>query len=322
VKVVLTIVGASVAVWCGEVGAQLAEPLHVRNLNPLVAVFGLPAWDTVPIGTRFGVSTEVANHYRFSLEGDEFLMLDGETVRTTLAVTHGFASGWSLGLEVPYYHVGGGVLDDVIDGWHSAFGMPDGGRNARPEGQLLYQFGELPSPSFELTEPQSGIGDTQLKFARLIGRDQGFVVQASVELPTGEEGMLAGSGSTDWALTVLRTRPLLARRRAAGYFWGVGFVRAGDPQQIDFESETWVPTGVLGGSWQLLPEWGLKGQLDVHGAFYESPLEEIGETAIQATVSAWRRMGQRGQIELAVVEDLNVSTAPDVVLQVAAAWLW
>ena len=321
-KLVQTIVGASVAVWCGEVGAQLAEPLHVRNLNPLVAVFGLPAWDTVPIGTRFGVSTEVANHYRFSLEGEEFLMLDGETVRTTLAVTHGFASGWSLGLEVPYYHVGGGVLDDVIDGWHSAFGMPDGGRNARPEGQLLYQFGELPSPSFELTEPQSGIGDTQLKFARLIGRDQGFVVQASVELPTGEEGMLAGSGSTDWALTVLRTRPLLARRRAAGYFWGVGFVRAGDPQQIDFESETWVPTGVLGGSWQLLPEWGLKGQLDVHGAFYESPLEEIGETAIQATVSAWRRMGQRGQIELAVVEDLNVSTAPDVVLQVAAAWLW
>ena len=156
----------------------VAQPLHVRNLNPLVAVFGLPAWDTVPIGTRFGISTEVANHYRFSLAENEFLMLDGETVRTTFAATHGFASGWSLGIEVPYYHVGGGVLDDVIDGWHSAFSMPDGGRNARPEGELLYRFGELPSASFELTEPQSGIGDTQLKFARLIGRDQGFVVQA------------------------------------------------------------------------------------------------------------------------------------------------
>jgi hypothetical protein len=322
VKVVLTIVGASVAVWCGSVRAQLAEPLHVRNLNPLVAVFGLPAWDTVPIGTRLGITTEVANHYRFSLAENEFLMLDGETVRTTFAATHGFASGWSLGIEVPYYHVGGGVLDDVIDGWHSAFSMPDGGRNARPEGELLYRFGELPSASFELTEPQSGIGDTQLKFARLIGRDQGFVVQASVELPTGEEGMLAGSGATDWALTVLRTRPLLARRRAAGYFWGVGLVRAGDPELIGFESEEWVPTGVVGGSWQVLPEWGLKGQLDVHGAFYESPLEELGETAIQATAGAWRRIGQRGQIDLAVVEDLNVSTAPDVVLQVAVAWLW
>ena len=60
--------------------------------------------------------------------------------------------------------------------------------------------------------------------------------------------MLAGSGATDWALTVLRTRPLLARRRAAGYFWGVGLVRAGDPELIGFESEKWVPTGV---GWKL-----------------------------------------------------------------------
>jgi hypothetical protein len=314
--------GASVALWCAAASAQLAEPLHVRNLNPLVAVFGLPAWDTVPVGTRLGVMTEVANHYRFSLAGGDFLTLDGETVRTTLAFQHGFGSGWSLGFEVPYIRVGGGVLDDAIDAWHSAFGMPDGGRNARPEGQLLYAFGELPAPSFELLESRSGTGDTQLKFARLIGREQGFVVQATIKLPTGDEDLLAGSGSTDWSVTVLRTRPLLARRRAAGYYWGVGVVRAGDPKQIPFEENTWVPTGVVGGSWQVFPEWGLKGQLDVHGAFYESPLQEIGDTAIQAAFSGWRRMGQRGQIELAVVEDLNVSTAPDVVLQVAASWLW
>jgi hypothetical protein len=296
--------------------------LHVRNLNPLVAVFGLPAWDTVPVGTRFGVTAEVANHYRFSRASGEYLMLDGETVRTNFALTHGFAAGWSIGVEVPYYRVGGGVLDDTIDSWHAAFGMPDGGRNARPEGELLYRFGYVPTASFELTEPQSGLGDTQIKLARLIGRQQGFVVQASVKLPTGDEEILAGSGSTDWSLTILRTRPLLARRRAAGVFWGVGILRIGDPEHVDFAAETLVPTGIVGGSWQALPEWGLKGQLDVHGAFYDSPLEEIGETAIQATLGAWRRMGERGQVELAVVEDLNVSTAPDVVLQVAAQWLW
>lgn len=321
-KIIGTIVSTAAVVCCAEARAQLAEPVHVRNLNPLVAVFGLPAWDTVPIGTRLGATAEVANHYRFSLEGNERLVLDGETVRTTLSFTHGFATGWSLGFEVPYYRVSGGVLDDLIDGWHSAFGLPDGGRNARPEGELLFAFGDPVTPSFVLTEPQSGIGDTQLKFARLIGRDQGFVVQASVKLPSGDEDMLAGSGSGDWSLTLLRTRPLLARRRAAGYFWGVGVVRAGDPHRIDFDSETWVPTGVVGGSWQVLPKFGLKGQLDVHGAFYDSPLEELGDVGVQATLSAWRRIGQRGQIEFSVVEDVNVSTAPDVVLQAAAAWQW
>jgi hypothetical protein len=321
-RIVGTIAAASAALSAFAAAAQLAEPVHVRNLNPLVAIFGLPAWDTVPIGTRFGATAEVANHYRFSLQGNERLMIDGETIRTTFAFTHGFASGWSLGFELPYYKVSGGVLDDVIDGWHSAFGMPDGGRDARPEGELLYAFGSPQALSFELTEPQSGVGDTQIKFARLIGRDQGFVVQATVKLPTGDEDMLAGSGSTDASLTLLRTRPLLARKRAAGFYWGVGILRTGDPEVVDFDAETWVPTAILGGSWQVLPEFGLKGQLDVHGAFYESQLEELGETAVQATLSAWRRMGRRGQIEFAVVEDLNVSTAPDVVLQVAAAWQW
>jgi hypothetical protein len=321
-RIVGTIAGASAALWAAAAGAQLAEPVHVRNLNPLVSIFGLPAWDTVPIGTRFGATVEIANHYRFSLKGNERLMLDGETVRTGLSFTHGFGSGWSLGVDVPYYRVGGGILDDTIDSWHAAFGMPDGGRNARPEDQLLFAFGEPAAPSFVLTEPQSGIGDTQLKFARLIGPDQGFVVQATVKLPTGEEEMLAGSGSGDWSVTLLRTRPLLARKRAAGYYWGVGLVRAGDPEVVDFDAKTWVPTGIVGGSWQVLPEWGLKGQIDVHGAFYDSQLEEIGETAIEATLSSWRRLGRRGQIELAVVEDLNVSTAPDVVLQFAAAWQW
>jgi hypothetical protein len=321
-RIVKTLAGPGVGFFSLAAGAQLAEPVHVRNLNPLVSIFGLPAWDTVPIGTRFGLTAEVANHYRFSLQGSERLMLDGETVRTTFAFTHGFASGWSLGVELPYYKVSGGVLDDAIDGWHSAFGMPDGGRNARPEGQLLYAFDEPQSPAFVLTEPQTGIGDTQLKFARLIGRDQGFVVQATLKLPTGDEEMLAGSGSGDWSVTLLRTRPLLARKRPAGYFWGVGILRAGDPELVHFDAETWVPTGILGGSWQILPEFGLKAQLDVHDAFYDSQLEEIGETAVQATLSAWRRMGRNGQIEFAVVEDLNVSTAPDVVLQAAFSWLW
>jgi hypothetical protein len=319
VKTMLVVVAA---LGFAPAAAQLAEPLHVRNLNPLVAVFGLPAWDTVPIGTRLGVTAEVANHYRFSVVGDDLLMLDGETVRTNLSFTHGFASGWSLGVEVPHYRVGGGVLDDVIDGWHSTFGLPDGGRNARPEGEFLFRFGDRVAPEFLLMAPQTGVGDTQLKFARLIGAEQGFVVQASIKLPTGDEDMLAGSGSGDWSVTLLRTRPLLARKRAAGYFWGVGLLRAGDPHRIEFESETWVPTGVVGGSWQVLPKFGLRGQIDVHGAFYETPLDELGEPGIQATLSAWRRTGERGTLEFAVVEDLNVSTAPDVVLQVAASWQW
>ena len=81
-RILRTLVGASAALWAAAAGAQLAEPVHIRNLNPLVSIFGLPAWDTVPIGTKFGVTAEVANHYRFSLVGNERLMLDGDSPRS------------------------------------------------------------------------------------------------------------------------------------------------------------------------------------------------------------------------------------------------
>jgi hypothetical protein len=302
--------------------AQLAEPLEIRNLNPLVAIFGLPAWDTVSPGNRFGATLELANHFRFSQRGNELLILDGETLRTTLSFTHGFADGWSIGAEVPYFRISGGVLDDLIDGWHSTFQLPDGGRNSRPEGELLFAMGDENGTFFRLANPQSSLGDVQLKIARAIGANDRFVVQAAVKLPTGDESMLAGSGSTDASLTLLRTESLTSRRHPAGYYWGIGLLRAGEPDLIHFDANTWVYTGVLGGSWQPWPRFGLKAQLDVHSAFYDSPLEEIGEGAIEATFGAWMKRSERASLEFAIVEDLEVSTAPDVVIQVAAHWQW
>ena len=303
------------------VPAQEAEPFHIRNLNPLVSIFGLPAWDTVSPGTRFDATAEVANHYRLSLRDGDLLVLDGETVRTTLAYSRSVGERWSVGAELPYYRVGGGVLDDLIDGWHSAFRLPDGGRNARPEGRLQFTLGNQAGTFFDLNEPAGGWGDTQLKVARKVAGDR-FVLQGTVKLPTGDEDMLAGSGSTDWALTLLRAQSLSARTRPASYYWGVGMLRAGAPERIAFTAKTWVYTAVLGGTWQRWPRTALKAQLDFSTPFFDSPLEEIGATAIQATGGAYWRTGRHAWLELALVEDLEVSTAPDVVVHFAAHWRW
>jgi hypothetical protein len=302
--------------------AQLAEPMQIRNLNPLVAIFGLPAWDTVAPGNRFSASLEIANHFEFSAKGGEYLGFDGETARTTLSFSHGFADGWQLGVELPLFHLGGGVLDNPIDAWHSAFNLPDGGRNQRPDNQLSFLLRHSGLTFLRLDDPQSGLGDLQLKGARAFGVDRGFVVEAGVKLATGDTEMLAGSGSTDAWLTLLRSRPLPERRHAAGYYWGVGIMHVGDPEIIEFRSKAWVYTGILGGSWQRWPRFGLKAQLDVHTSFYDSPLEEIGETAFEATFGAWMQRRKDAQLEFALVEDLRVNTAPDVVLKIAAHWSW
>jgi hypothetical protein len=280
----------------------------------------LPSWETFPSGNRLDATLELANHFRFSEEGGERLVLDGETLRTTVSFAHAFGERWSAGIDWPFYRLSGGVLDDVIDGWHSTFRLPDGGRNARPNDELLFMLADRDGAFLAIDHSASGSGDAQLKIARKIG-DGRFVAQASLKLPTGDPDLLLGSGSADAAVTLLRSQSLPVRARPAGYYWGVGLVYAGRPERIEYDANRWVYTGIVGGTWQPWRRAGLKAQLDFHSAFYDSPLEEIGAGAIEATFGAWLDRGKT-ELELAVVEDLEVSTAPDVVVQVAAHWRW
>lgn len=314
--------GVAMLCFASPVLAQEAEPLRVRNLNPLVSIFGLPAWDTVSSGTRLDATFEIANHYRVSMRGADRLILDGETDRMTLAFSHGFSGGWSFGAELPYYRVSGGLLDNTIDAWHAAFGLPDGGRDLRPEDQLLFRIGRGGTDFFVLDHGRSGIGDVQVKAAKAIGDERRFVVEVAAKLATGDATMLSGSGSADVAITLLRTQSVSTRKRPAGYYWGVGMVLAGKPDGIAFEANRWVYTGILGGSWRPWPKFGLKAQLDFHGAFFDTPLEEFGAAASLFTFGAWHPIGRRGMLDFAFVEDLRVSTAPDFGLQVAAKWRW
>jgi len=60
----------------------------------------------------------------------------------------------------------------------------------------------------------------------------------------------------------------------------------------------------------------------LHAAFYDSRLEEIGDTALEPTFGAWMQRRKDARLEFAIVEDLRVRTAPDVVFKIAAHWSW
>jgi hypothetical protein len=277
-------------------------------------MIGLPVWSTVPEATTFGVSLEVANHYRLSQGSDDVLLLDGETSRLRGYFEMPFGERWSFGADIPLYHQSGGALDDLVDTWHSAFNLPDGGRNYRPEGLLEFRLGDENGQFYELLETSSGLGDIQLSAAGRFGQGDGWTLRASVKLPTGDEDILAGSGATDLTMAALRQKRGSFTGRAASYFLGVAWLEIGDPTTMEFTSEDRAVAGLLGGDLALRERFGIKGQIDVNSALYDSDLEEIGELAVQATLGGWAHFGESMSFEFAVSEDLNVSTSPDVVI--------
>lgn len=302
--------------------AQDVDPFRTRNLSPLASIFGVPSWDAAVAEQSFSLTSEVANHYRLSERGGDALILDGETWRTNLAFVRSLNEDWFVSAELPYYRQSGGVLDNVVDAWHSIFSLPDGGRNNRGEDELLYLMGDRAGAFFNLDRAQSAWGDLQLSVGYRLGPQRGYVVEATVKLDTGDAAALTGSGSTDWAITLLRPVARQFRNRAAGYFWGLGMLRLGEPDLIRFRAEDTAYIAVLGGSLKLLPRWGMKAQLDVHTPFYDTPLEELGQTSVQLALGGWWDMSRRGVLEFAIDEDLHVSTAPDVVLHVGLQWRW
>jgi hypothetical protein len=296
------------------VKAEDLAPFRTTNLNPPLAIIGLPVWAPVPAATAVGGSLEVANHYRLSQSGDDALLLDGETSRFRAWLEKPIGRGWSLGFDVAVYHQSGGSLDDLVDAWHSAFSLPDGGRNYRPEGQLEFRLADAGGEYFELLDTSTGLGDFQLTAARGFGESNSWTLRATLKLPTGDEDILAGSGSTDLTLTALRLRRGQLGNRAASYFLGAAWIEIGEPEVVRFHIEDRAIAGVLGGALSLGQRYGIKGQIDVSSALYDTALEEIGQTAAQLTLGGWFAFREAMSFEFAVSEDLHVSTSPDVVI--------
>ncbi len=315
---------SAAALAAGGASAAEAEPFLTRNLSPLVSIFGIPAWSVAPDeGTTLDFSVELANHYRFSRRGTETLILDGETWRAALHVQHAFTDKWSASLELPYYRQSGGILDDLIDLWHSAFNLPDGGRNRMPESQLAYVLARGASPFYALGHSGGALGDALISVARSFpdaDRGRRNQLRTTLKVPTGDEAWLAGSGSTDLAVTWLSSRRGDVWRRPAAYYWGIGGLWLGEPEVIEFDARRGALIGLVGGGVRLWPRWGVKAQLEVHSALYASRLKEIGKPGVQITVGGWRDVGERGVLEFAVNEDLAVSTSPDVVLHMNMSW--
>jgi hypothetical protein len=274
----------------------------------------------VPDTTIVGVTMELANHYRFSESGGDSLRLDGETLRVRGYMERPFGAHWSVGLDVPYIRQSGGVLDDLVDAWHSALHLPDGARNYRPEGVLEFELADANGTFYALEHSGSGLGDIRVSIAKRLGAADGWVVRGTLKLPTGREDLLAGSGATDVTLSALRFQGGDLGGRAGGYYYGAALADVAQAENVRFRVAHRTLAVVLGGGLAISRRVGVKGQLDVNSAPYHSGLEEIGQVAVQATLGGWLAFGESANFEFAVGEDLNVSTSPDVVLFFKLSW--
>ena len=299
-----------------------------RGHHPFNALFGLPSVAARSgSGSHWQVALEQGNNFAGGREGDEALLMDGESGE--LVLRHGRPLGkcWQGEAVVPLVFHHGGWADRAIDDWHQRFGLPDAARDESAPFDLRYAYVASDGETYRLDEQVVGPGDVHLALQRSVGCGAGTgvvggtgasaVVRFGVKLPSGDVDRLLGSGATDVYVDVLS--PVLRAGSRLRLAASAGGLVVGESKLFE-RQRRFVGYGSFGLSLRLLPRWELLLQSDWHTPFHDSELRELG--AFAASLAGGVRYGvARGQrVELVIAEDAVIDTYPDIVARLA--WTW
>jgi hypothetical protein len=292
-----------------------ADPFPARDLNPLLAGFGLPAalparWSGET--WTFAADFNWASASLVQQAGSEQLIVDAETREARMTLGRSWPSGFAAQLQIPYRYTGGGVLDSFIDSWHDIFGLPEGTRALSPKDRMRIAYGSGNTVLFDERSSQSGLGDISLDFGRSLSATSSTAIAAwlSIKLPSGDADKFTGSGTTDVSLALAGEHRL---GRAWSVFGQAGVAWLGEGERLADRQRDFGWSALAGIGWQVSQGLQLKAQLDAHSAVFDDPdLDFLGE-AFVLSVGGDYRFASGWQLDVAVSEDIAVESASDVV---------
>jgi hypothetical protein len=292
-----------------------AEPFPARDLNPLLAGFGLPsalparlAGDSWTVGADLNwASTSLVQR-----SGEEQLVVDAEIREARVTIGRSWSNGFAAQLELPYRYTGGGVLDEAIDSWHDFFGLPEGERAVMPSDRIRIAYARDGALLLEVDSSAAGLGDVSVDFGRTLysTSSSAAALWLSIKLPTGDADEFTGTGATDVSLALAGDHRLSENWSIFGQA-AVTWLGDGDRLPAQQESVAW--SGFAGVAWRAWRGLQLKAQVDAHSAvFADTGLDFLGE-AIVLTFGGDYRFASGWRLDVAVSEDIAVESSSDVV---------
>lgn len=298
-----------------------AEPAFaVRNEASLSRDTALPTLGDSRIlatGARaWSTRLDWSNEYVSKQTARETLLIDGESERLRLGFRQGLAPGVEVGIELPLLFTGGGVLDGAIDGWHDAFGLPNGGRQLRAQDRYAVQYVKDGQTLIDLDHGSEGLGDIELSAGFALRED--FAFRALAKLPTGRSRRLLG-GNAGGALW-FDYSPLAAASRWFGHVsGGVSYNEQG--HFLGAQQQQLVGLGGVGLGYRLLPALSLISQFNVQTPLHKgSTLKALDGPGGQLAFGGRIAVNPRLALDLGVQEDILLNSSPDFSIHLGLGW--
>lgn len=291
-----------------------AGGLPVRTESSLARGILLPALGQSPDDSGWRWQIDLTNEFVLAQNGSESLVLDAETASLRLAETVQINADWFAGAELQLLRTGGGFMDSLIEDWHEFFGLPNAGRERRPQDQYLIRYERDGNTVMEASKADSGLGDLQLWLGKRLSPHWSW--RSAVKLPTGDDQTLLGNGEFGLA-------SWLDSHYSSGA-WS-GFLALGgsyNPAGASLAAlrREWTGFGGAGLNWQWTRWLKLRGQVNAHTALFEDTrIEALERPGVQLTLGAGLRFGET-EVNLAFQEDIVTQSSPDFSLHLS--WHW
>lgn len=301
-------------------------PFSTPNQSPLIAVYGLPSVDGAKVAAKnegtARLTLDLASNYVANDNARETIVLDGENLRLTIAARYGIGRNLELGVDVPAWVIGGGFLDGFIEGYHSTFGFPNGGRELAPRNRLLYDYRKDGQTLLHLERSGQGLGDIRFSGGWQIyssaDQNRHAALRASLKLPTGDSDALFGSGSVDLALWLtggIDHSFSIGKLSLIGAGGMLGMTRG---KVLPDQQRPLAGFGTLGLGFQPTGWLELKIQTNAHTSFYsDSDLTQINAPSAQLTMGGALHFSPKTSLDIGVTEDIVVGASPDVVFHLS-----
>ncbi|XOV84523.1 MAG: DUF3187 family protein [bacterium] len=296
-------------------------PLRVRNLSPVVQLYGMPRATgarTLTDTLELSVNIEAANNFQSERRDQTFVFFDGESVLSSLRVRGGLGERWEWGVELPYMAHTGGAFDGVVDEFHELFGLPDGNRSLAPRGRLGYLVSAHGVVYADFSDSVTSYGDLRgFVGLQLMDRPgQALALRSQIKFPTGKVEDLSGSEGMDVSVwgeyeIDLISALLDVRLTLAG---GVSYL--GQGELLPEAQVSWLGFGHVGLQIPLHPRIEFLAQLDAHTDVIESGNPLIADGGVLGTIGGRFGLTDRLWLDLAIIEDLQNESASDVVFQI------
>ena len=304
--------------------ADRGAPIYIANQNPFVQIFGLPKAEPGTITPNgkldAGFFYHVSNNAISADAGNESIIWDGETAQYNLRFRYGVSERLELGMDIPYIDHSGGYLDSLIRKFHDLFGMPNDRQEEFDKNQIHYQLQEIngttTNTTFEMQDRAHGFGDIRFSAAiPLMGRSRQdqrhLALRPQIKLPTGDAKHLLGSGGTDVSMGLAYSDFQTLRSLNMVLSSHAGMIYMGNTKMLRDKQRHFAGYGGVSLDWLATDYLEFKVQMDLHSAFYDSDLKQLG-SSLQLLAGGTAHLPGNVLLDLGISEQLLTDATPDV----------